>query len=41
MAKILKRALWENLKNLEQVPMENLLDARYQRLMNYGQFSVA
>jgi acetyl-CoA carboxylase carboxyl transferase subunit alpha len=41
MAKILKRALWENLKNLEQVPIEDLLDARYQRLMNYGQFSVA
>ena len=39
MAKILKRALWENLQNLEQLPMENLLDARYQRLMNYGQFS--
>jgi acetyl-CoA carboxylase carboxyl transferase subunit alpha len=40
MAQILKRALWENLKNLELVPIENLLDARYQRLMNYGQFSV-
>ncbi len=39
MAKILKRALWENLQDLEQLPIESLLDARYQRLMNYGQFS--
>ena len=38
MAKIMKRALWENLQDLEQLPVERLLDARYQRLMNYGQF---
>ena len=39
MAKILRRALWENLSQLEQVPIANLLEARYQRLMNYGQFN--
>ena len=41
MAKILRRALWENLNHLEQMPLENLLEARYQRLMNYGQFNGA
>ncbi len=38
MAKIMKRALWENLQDLGKLPIESLLDARYQRLMNYGQF---
>ena len=38
MAKIMNRALWENLQDLGKLPIENLLDARYQRLMNYGQF---
>ncbi len=38
MAKIIKRALWDNLQNLGKLPIENLLDDRYQRLMNYGHF---
>ena len=41
MAKILRRALWENLQHLEQMPIDSLLEARYQRLMNYGQFNGA
>ncbi len=38
MAKILKSTLISTLKNLSSVPMERLLEQRYDRLMHYGEF---
>ncbi|MCL5669479.1 MAG: acetyl-CoA carboxylase carboxyltransferase subunit alpha [Gammaproteobacteria bacterium] len=34
-----KRALLENLEALAQIPMEQLLQSRYQRLMSYGSYN--
>lgn len=39
MAERLKLALKENLDVLEAIPLDKLLDQRYQRLMQYGNFS--
>ena len=39
MAERLKHALKENLEVLDAVPLDKLLDQRYQRLMKYGNFS--
>ncbi len=39
MARNLRAALIANLKQLQQMPSEQLLETRYQRLMSYGQFS--
>jgi acetyl-CoA carboxylase carboxyl transferase subunit alpha len=41
MAERLKAALEEELEQLAQVPLEELVEARYQRLLAYGQFSVS
>ncbi len=38
MAKILKSTLISTLKNLSSVPLERLLEQRYDRLMHYGEF---
>ena len=38
MIKSLKHALTDNLERLEEVPVERLLQVRYQRLMEYGVF---
>ncbi len=35
----LKHALVETLDHLETIPMDKLLEERYQRLMNYGEFA--
>ncbi len=40
-ARNIKQALVESLENLDQMGIDKLLDTRYQRLMNYGQFSEA
>lgn len=39
MAERLKQALKENLEVLDAIPLDKLLDQRYQRLMQYGNFS--
>jgi acetyl-CoA carboxylase carboxyl transferase subunit alpha len=39
MAKNLKHALLEGLENLQSMAIDKLLDSRYQRLMQYGQFT--
>ena len=39
MANNLKRALSETLEQLERIPLDKLLEERYQRLMSYGDFS--
>jgi len=39
MALNLKNALLENLEYLEGMPLDKLLDQRYQRLMNFGNFN--
>ncbi|MEN8177890.1 MAG: acetyl-CoA carboxylase carboxyl transferase subunit alpha [Pseudomonadota bacterium] len=39
MAKNLKHALLEGLENLQSMAIDKLLDTRYQRLMQYGQFT--
>jgi acetyl-CoA carboxylase carboxyl transferase subunit alpha len=39
MANNLKGALNETLEQLERVPLDKLLEERYQRLMSYGDFS--
>ena len=39
MAERLKQALKENLEVLDAVPLDKLLDQRYQRLMQYGNFN--
>lgn len=41
MAYTLKRKLIENIETLESVGIEKLLDQRYQKLMNFGQFKEA
>lgn len=38
-ARNLKHALIETLDHLEAIPMDKLLEERYQRLMNYGEFT--
>jgi acetyl-CoA carboxylase alpha subunit len=38
MAKTLKSALIAALNNLGSVPLERLLERRYDRLMHYGEF---
>jgi len=38
MAYSLKRKLIENIETLESVSIDNLLDQRYQKLMNFGQY---
>lgn len=38
MANNLKHSLIENIETLESVSLDKLLDQRYQKLMNYGQF---
>jgi len=38
-ARNIKRALLNSLENLDQMGLDKLLETRYQRLMNYGQFS--
>lgn len=38
-ARNLKHALVETLDHLETIPMDKLLEERYQRLMNYGEFA--
>jgi acetyl-CoA carboxylase alpha subunit len=35
----MRQALKESLDNLNQMGLDKLLEARYQRLMSYGQFS--
>jgi acetyl-CoA carboxylase carboxyl transferase subunit alpha len=39
MAENMRHALAERLDHLEQLPLDQLLNERYQRLMQYGQFS--
>ena len=39
MAERLKHTLKENLEVLDAIPLDKLLDQRYQRLMHYGNFS--
>ncbi len=39
MAESLKQALKDNLEVLDAIPLDKLLDQRYQRLMQYGNFS--
>jgi acetyl-CoA carboxylase carboxyl transferase subunit alpha len=39
MAERLKQALKENLEVLDAIPLDKLLDQRYQRLMQFGNFS--
>jgi acetyl-CoA carboxylase carboxyl transferase subunit alpha len=39
MAQSLKQALKDNLEVLDAIPLDKLLDQRYQRLMQYGNFS--
>ncbi len=39
MAKNLKHALLEGLENLQSMAIDKLLDTRYQRLMQYGQYT--
>ena len=41
MAYTLKRKLIENIETLESVSIDKLLDQRYQKLMNFGQFKEA
>ncbi|MEW7981394.1 MAG: acetyl-CoA carboxylase carboxyl transferase subunit alpha [gamma proteobacterium symbiont of Phacoides pectinatus] len=41
MARNLKHALLESLEHLTSLPADKLLEARYQRLMSYGQFAAA
>ena len=38
-ARNVKQALLDSLENLDQMSLDKLLETRYQRLMNYGQFS--
>jgi len=38
-ARNIKQALLNSLENLDQMGLDKLLETRYQRLMNYGQFS--
>jgi acetyl-CoA carboxylase carboxyl transferase subunit alpha len=38
-ARNLKRALLESLEHLETIPVDKLLEERYQRLMSYGEFT--
>ena len=38
-ARNVKQALLNSLENLDQMGLDKLLETRYQRLMNYGQFS--
>ena len=38
-ARNMRQALKESLENLNQMGLDKLLDARYQRLMSYGQFT--
>ncbi len=38
-ARNIRQALKESLDNLNQMGLDKLLDARYQRLMNYGQYT--
>ncbi|MCW9013932.1 MAG: acetyl-CoA carboxylase carboxyl transferase subunit alpha [Gammaproteobacteria bacterium] len=40
-ARNIRQALIEGLENLDKMGLDKLLDARYQRLMGYGQFSEA
>jgi acetyl-CoA carboxylase carboxyl transferase subunit alpha len=39
MAERLKQALIDSLEVLDAIPLDKLLDQRYQRLMQYGNFS--
>jgi acetyl-CoA carboxylase carboxyl transferase subunit alpha len=39
MARMLKQALVENLDHLMQIPLDKLLEARYERLMSIGRFA--
>jgi acetyl-CoA carboxylase carboxyl transferase subunit alpha len=39
-AQLLKAAVLAELKTLNQLPIEKLLDQRYQKLMNYGRFDI-
>ena len=39
MALNLKNALLENMEYLEGIPLDKLLDQRYQRLMKFGNFN--
>ena len=41
MAEVLKHNLIENIETLESVSIDKLLDQRYQKLMNFGQFKEA
>ncbi len=38
MADSLKRRLIENIETLESISIDNLLDQRYQKLMNFGRY---
>jgi acetyl-CoA carboxylase carboxyl transferase subunit alpha len=38
-AQRLKAALLESLENFEHIPVDRLLDQRYERLMHYGHYS--
>jgi len=38
MGRMLKQALVENLEHLSQIPLDKLLETRYERLMNIGRF---
>jgi acetyl-CoA carboxylase carboxyl transferase subunit alpha len=38
MADSLKRRLIENIETLESIGIDNLLEQRYQKLMNFGQY---
>ena len=41
MAETLKAAIWEELQKLEAIPVDDLLERRYQRLRGYGAYDVA
>jgi len=41
MGETLKAAIWEELQKLEAIPVDDLLERRYQRLRGYGAYDVA
>lgn len=41
MADILKKAIWNELQELENLSTEELLDRRYKRLRSYGAYEVS
>ena len=38
MAQALRHALKDSLESLERIPLDKLLDLRYERLMGFGQY---